>query len=280
VQGRHPVPPPAQAYHVAVPLGRLRLRAHPELTRSSCGVKKKKKRKKEKKKEEKKKRKERSDESEEGTNEAMEYIKKQVEDVHKAMEAEVARVAELQAKLETERSRFEEYKIKIASVHFPATIKLDVGGRRFKTTTATLCREESMLSAMFSGKGFKVEQDEDGCFFIDRPGAPFEHILHYLQTGVFIPPTDPALLKAVKLEADFYQVRFVSCFGSAFWPPGWASHAWAHSSLWQNRSKAWSTSWRGTTVHSPISTTIRASCTGSAPIGGQPRTGTRSTLAW
>ena len=35
VQGRHPVPPPAQAHHVAVPLGRLRLRAHPELTRSS-----------------------------------------------------------------------------------------------------------------------------------------------------------------------------------------------------------------------------------------------------
>jgi hypothetical protein len=128
-------------------------------------------------------------------------------------EAEVARVAELQAKLDMERSQFEEDKAKMASaVHLPSNttvIKLDVGGRQFKTTTATLCREESMLSAMFSGKGFKVEKDEDGFFFIDRPGAPFEHILNYLQTGVFIPPTDPALLKAVQLEADFYQVRFV-----------------------------------------------------------------------
>jgi len=63
-----------------------------------------------------------------------------------------------------------------------------------------------MLSRMFSGTGFQVEKDEDGCYFIDRPGEPFTPILHYLQTGVFLPPKDPVSLEAVKQEADFYQV--------------------------------------------------------------------------
>lgn len=72
-----------------------------------------------------------------------------------------------------------------------------------------------MLSSMFSGRGFKVEKDEDGCYFIDRPGAPFKYILHYLQTGVFLPPSDAEKLKAVKLEVDFYQVSIV--FSSFPW---------------------------------------------------------------
>jgi len=31
-------------------------------------------------------------------------------------------------------------------------------------------------------------------------------ILHYLQTGIFLPPKDPVSLAAVKIEVDFYQV--------------------------------------------------------------------------
>lgn len=136
----------------------------------------------------------------------MENITLQVEKLKKSCDAEVDRIMELQAKLDREREEFEHYKEKIATVHFPNTIKLDVGGHHFKTTASTLCKEESMLSAMFSGRGFKVEKDEDGFYFIDRPGPPFAHILHYLQTGVFIPPTDKSQLKAIALEADFYQV--------------------------------------------------------------------------
>lgn len=62
-----------------------------------------------------------------------------------------------------------------------------------------------MLSRMFSGNGFLVEKDEDGFYFIDRPGKPFATILNYLQTGVFIPPHDETSLAALKIEVDFYQ---------------------------------------------------------------------------
>jgi hypothetical protein len=136
----------------------------------------------------------------------MDTVIEQVGKLKDSIDAEVKRLADQQAAFDTERKNFELYKAKIATIHVPSTIKLDVGGQQFKTSVATLRKEESMLSAMFSGSGFKVEKDEDGYFFIDRPGAPFAFILHYLQTGVLVPPTDPSQLKALKLEADFYQV--------------------------------------------------------------------------
>jgi hypothetical protein len=128
-----------------------------------------------------------------------------------------------------------------------------------------------MLSAMFSGKGFKVEQDEDGTQGHNWPDA---RTCPLVCQSVMC--TQGAGRPRPSCGGTECQTCFVSCFVS--FPP-WASHAWAHSSLW-HRSKAWSPSWRGTNVHSPISTTIRASCIGSAPIGGQPRTRTRSTPAW
>jgi len=120
-----------------------------------------------------------------------------------------SKLSEIQAQqdaMRKEREEYEETKKKISSVHFPSNIKLDVGGRQFKTTLATLKKEDSMLSRMFSGCGFHVEKDEDGFYFIDRPGDPFVPILHYLQTGIFLPPKDPVSLAAVKIEVDFYQV--------------------------------------------------------------------------
>jgi hypothetical protein len=141
----------------------------------------------------------------------MEHIEKQVEEVYRAMKAEVARIAQMQAKLDRERSQPQEDK-KLDALTLSTTVRLNVGGRHFVTTVGTLRTENFYRSLSRWAMGapwFKSWQDHDGSYaiFIDRPGAPFEHILNYLQTGVFIPPTDPALLKAVKLEADFYQVR-------------------------------------------------------------------------
>jgi hypothetical protein len=137
----------------------------------------------------------------------MDEITAQVEILQGMIENQLQRINREREHLERERSGFEKTKQKVAEVHFSHTVKLDVGGHQFKTSLSTLRKEESMLSSMFSGSGFKVEKDEDGFYFIDRPGSPFVHILHYLQTGVFIPPADPMQLKLLKLEADFYQIR-------------------------------------------------------------------------
>eukprot|EP01126_Amoeba_proteus_P007259 TRINITY_DN12598_c0_g1_i1.p1 TRINITY_DN12598_c0_g1~~TRINITY_DN12598_c0_g1_i1.p1 ORF type:complete len:351 (-),score=44.77 TRINITY_DN12598_c0_g1_i1:166-1143(-) len=105
-----------------------------------------------------------------------------------------------------EREAFEETKKKISQVHSSDPIRLDVGGKVFKTSLKTIRKEDSMLSRMFSGNGFLVEKDADGSYFIDRPGKPFSTILSYLQTGVFLPPKDEVALKALKMEVDFYQI--------------------------------------------------------------------------
>ncbi|KAH3763972.1 K+ channel tetramerization subfamily protein [Pelomyxa schiedti] len=86
--------------------------------------------------------------------------------------------------LERDKANYEEMKNKIATVHFPSTIKLDVGGKVFKTSQSTLTKEPSMLATMFSGSGVPVQKDEDGAYFIDRSGAHFDTILNYLRTGL------------------------------------------------------------------------------------------------
>ena len=69
-------------------------------------------------------------------------------------------------------------------------ITLNVGGRRFTTTRATLTKEcGSMLACMF---GSDAEQpwlssvDETGAFLIDRSPVYFEPILNYLRHGAVI----------------------------------------------------------------------------------------------
>ena len=59
-------------------------------------------------------------------------------------------------------------------VHFASTIKLNVGGKIYKTTLDTLKKDpDSMLCAMFSGR-FELKADEDdGAYFIDRDAELF-----------------------------------------------------------------------------------------------------------
>jgi len=101
-------------------------------------------------------------------------------------------------------------------------VKLDVGGRRFKTTLTTLCSEESMLSAMFSGRhelGRSIlffclrffvpnlvpqETDEEGFIFLDRNGDLFADILEWLRTKAF---PQSANWESFLLEAKFYGIQ-------------------------------------------------------------------------
>ena len=67
-------------------------------------------------------------------------------------------------------------------VHLASTIKLNVGGKIYKTTLDTLRKDpDSMLCAMFSGR-FELKADEDdGAYFIDRDAELFRYVSFFIQ---------------------------------------------------------------------------------------------------
>lgn len=77
-------------------------------------------------------------------------------------------------KVREEKSNFEKMTKTLNQVHFASTVKLNVGGKIYKTTLNTLRKDpDSMLCAMFSGR-YEVKADkEDGAYFIDRDGKVF-----------------------------------------------------------------------------------------------------------
>jgi len=86
-------------------------------------------------------------------------------------------------------------------------VRLNVGGERYTTTRATLTRyPNSMLGAMFSGS-LATSIDEHGCFFIDRDGPMFRHVLNFLRSGRLSLPNDFRQLDLLATEADFYQLE-------------------------------------------------------------------------
>ncbi|XP_022783164.1 BTB/POZ domain-containing protein KCTD15-like [Stylophora pistillata] len=73
-----------------------------------------------------------------------------------------------------EQAAIEEITKTLSVVHFSSTVKLNVGGRIYKTTLDTLRKDpDSMLSAMFSGRFELKADEEDGAYFIDRDGELF-----------------------------------------------------------------------------------------------------------
>ena len=63
-------------------------------------------------------------------------------------------------------------------VHFASTIKLNVGGKIYKTTLDTLRKDpDSMLCAMFSGRFELKADEEDGAYFIDRDAELFRYVI-------------------------------------------------------------------------------------------------------
>ena len=73
-----------------------------------------------------------------------------------------------------EKLAFEEITKTLNQVHFGSTIKLNVGGKIYKTTLDTLRKDpDSMLSAMFSGRHELKPDEEDGAYFIDRDAELF-----------------------------------------------------------------------------------------------------------
>ena len=75
-----------------------------------------------------------------------------------------------------EKSAIEEITKTLNKVHFASTIKLNVGGKLYKTTLDTLRKDpDSMLCAMFSGRFELKADEEDGAYFIDRDAELFRY---------------------------------------------------------------------------------------------------------
>jgi len=88
-------------------------------------------------------------------------------------------------------------------------IKLNVGGKLFVTSLATLTSEkDTYFSALFS-EHFRPEPDEDGEIFIDRNPKQFDLILDHLR-GEDISQSIAALSKEDKYQyeqqVDFYLI--------------------------------------------------------------------------
>lgn len=77
-------------------------------------------------------------------------------------------------KVREEKSNFEKIIKTLNQVHFASTVKLNVGGKIYKTTLNTLRKDpDSMLCVMFSGRYEVKVDEEDGAYFIDRDGKLF-----------------------------------------------------------------------------------------------------------
>ncbi|KAF0983699.1 hypothetical protein FDP41_007614 [Naegleria fowleri] len=85
-------------------------------------------------------------------------------------------------------------------------IKLDVGGKIFKTSKETLLsRKDTFFYAMISSG--KWLPDEEGCYFIDRNPKMFPYILDYLRYGKLDVHQLTTQQKAILAEeADYYLI--------------------------------------------------------------------------
>jgi len=88
-------------------------------------------------------------------------------------------------------------------------IRINVGGERFSTSTATLTRcaheKEHLLQVMFSGQ-YDLPKDDKGCVFIDRDPKYFRHILNWLRAPQ-LPLLGEIARVALLKEAQFFQLK-------------------------------------------------------------------------
>lgn len=88
----------------------------------------------------------------------------------------------------------------------PSIVKLNVGGYKFTSSRATLCRVPGThLECMFSGRHANptdVDPD-DGSYFIDRDGTHFRHVLNFLRVGAVVSLPESATARdELAAEAD------------------------------------------------------------------------------
>ena len=97
-----------------------------------------------------------------------------VAEAHKLMNEARELVKQDLDNFKEEKTAFEKLSKTLDEVHFGSSVKLNVGGKIYKTTLETLRKDpDSMLCAMFSGRHELKPDGEDGAYFIDRDGKLF-----------------------------------------------------------------------------------------------------------
>ncbi|KAG7033659.1 FH protein interacting protein FIP2, partial [Cucurbita argyrosperma subsp. argyrosperma] len=86
-------------------------------------------------------------------------------------------------------------------------VRLNIGGKKFRTTLDTLTQREpdSMLAAMFSGRHTLCQDPDEGSVFLDRDGKHFRHILNWLRDGI-VPTLPDSEIAELLREAEYYQL--------------------------------------------------------------------------
>ena len=86
-------------------------------------------------------------------------------------------------------------------------VMLNVGGRVYATSRATLSKDSSsMLARMFTNEN-SASTDRNGNFVIDRDGDTFKYILNFLRDGSCVLPVTYQLRAELLREAEYYQVN-------------------------------------------------------------------------
>jgi len=86
-------------------------------------------------------------------------------------------------------------------------VRLNVGGHKYMTTTATLIKVKgSRFEAMFAPGASSPLRDDEGTYFIDRDGTLFPFVLNFLRDGSVELPAEGPLLRALLREAQHYQL--------------------------------------------------------------------------
>jgi hypothetical protein len=120
-----------------------------------------------------------------------------------------------ETKIKEEKERLEKWSLQLKKekefvanqqIRSQKKIELDVGGKKFSTSLATLTsKPDSMLAAMFSGR-FPLEKDEKGRYFVDRNGKHFEKILEWLRSEELPSFNDEKQQESFMKELDYFQI--------------------------------------------------------------------------
>jgi len=187
----------------------------------------------------------------------MDEIDKTIDLFHNEVETYFNSLELKQKEIELSYKNFEVLKKQFEKLDFSKKILLDIGGKVFATSQATLTNGKShFFTAMFSGKYSTKPNTDEGTYFIDRNPLMFQLILDYLRgEDIYVREISAKDKKQLLRDAQYYQIhdmeeQLTSVSTNFVWTNG------QNADLTENGKRATSNSFNGSYVYvnDPIST--------------------------